>query len=168
MPQLNEPVLNEMREESATTRRVLARVPADKLTWKPHPKSITLGQLAYHIALLPSGIPRILEHDHFELPPTAFTFVQPKDTAEILAIFDDGVKTGDAFVAGLTDDKWHATWHMSANGKQIIARPRGEMVRQLMMSHLYHHRGQLCVYLRMLGVPVPSVYGPSADESPFA
>jgi uncharacterized damage-inducible protein DinB len=167
MPNLNEPVLKEMREEAATTRRVLERVPDSKLTWKPHPKSITLGQLAYHIALIATGIPRILDSDHFDLPPTAFTFVQPKDTAEILAMFNDGVRTGEAFVTGLTDQKWNATWHMSAQGKQIIARPRGEMVRQLMMSHLYHHRGQLCVYLRLLDVPVPSVYGPSADESPF-
>ncbi len=168
MPQLNEPVLKEMREESATTRRVLDRVPGDKLTWKPHPKSITLGQLAYHIAMLPGQIPRLLEFDHFELPPNAFTFVQPKDAAEILSTFTESEKAGDAFVRSLTDEKWNATWHMSAQGKQIIARPRGEMVRQLMMSHLYHHRGQLCVYLRLLDVPVPSVYGPSADESPFA
>ena len=161
-------MLQEFQRESATTRRVLDRVPNDKLTWAPHAKSMTLGKLANHIAGVPAGIAHIAENDVHEIDPAAFAAQQPKDKKEILDTFEDSVKTAEQFIEGLTESTATATWRLKANGQEILAIPRVELVRNIMLNHWYHHRGQLSVYLRLLEVPVPSIYGPSADENPFA
>jgi uncharacterized damage-inducible protein DinB len=162
------PMLQEFHRESATTRRVLDRVPAEKLTWAPHPKSMTIGKLAQHIASVPAGISRIAQNDVHEIDPAAFAPQQPKDKKEILDTFEGSVQTAQQFIEGLTESTATATWRLKANGQEILAIPRVELVRSIMLNHWYHHRGQLSVYLRLLEVPVPSIYGPSADENPFA
>jgi uncharacterized damage-inducible protein DinB len=161
------PMLNEFHRECATTRRVLDRVPADRLTWTPHAKSMTIGKLAHHIASVPAGISRIAQNDVHEIDPAAFAAPQPKDKQEILDAFDASSKTAQEFIEGLSESAATATWRLKANGKEILAIPRVELIRNIMFNHLYHHRGQLSVYLRLLEVPVPSIYGPSADENPF-
>jgi uncharacterized damage-inducible protein DinB len=161
-------MLQEFHRESAITRRVLDRVPADKLAWAPHPKSMTIGKLANHIAAVPAGISRIAQNDVHEIDPAAFAPQQPKDKKEILDTFEGSVKTAEQFIEGLTESSAMATWRLKANGHEILAIPRVELVRNIMLNHWYHHRGQLSVYLRLLEVPVPSIYGPSAGENPFA
>lgn len=162
------PMLNEFHRESATTRRVLDRVPADKLDWTPHPKSMTLGKLAGHIATVPAGISRIAQNDVHEIDPAAFAPQQPKDKKEILDSFEASVTTAQQYIESLTESTATATWRLKAKGQEILAVPRVELIRNIMLNHWYHHRGQLSVYLRLLNVPVPSIYGPSADENPFA
>jgi uncharacterized damage-inducible protein DinB len=162
------PMLNEFHRECAITRRVLDRVPADKLEWTPHTKSMTIGKLAHHIATVPGGISRIAQNDVHEVDPAAFAPPQPKDKQEILDAFDASAKTAQEFIEGLSEAQATAVWRLKANGHEILAIPRVELIRNIMFNHLYHHRGQLSVYLRLLEVPVPSIYGPSADENPFA
>jgi uncharacterized damage-inducible protein DinB len=167
MAKIVEMVAAEFREESATTGRVLERVPADKLAWKPHAKSLSLGQLALHIASVPSGITKRLAQDESQIDPKAFTFKEPASVEEIRSAFDQGVKDANAFLSELSEERALATWTLKAGAQTIVSRPRIGVVRMILMNHLYHHRGQLSVYLRMLVVPVPSIYGPSADERPF-
>ncbi len=118
------PMLQEFHRESATTRRVLDRVPADKLTWAPHPKSMTIGKLAHHIASVPAGISRIAQNDVHEIDPAAFAAQQPKDKKEILDTFEGSVKTAEQFIEGLTESTATATWRLKANGHEILAIPR--------------------------------------------
>jgi uncharacterized damage-inducible protein DinB len=157
----------EIGQEAATTRRVLERVPEDKFAWRPHPKSMSLGQLAMHVATIPEGITRIAQTDEFEVSPANFTPQQPQSRDEILAAMDSGIRTAQEYLAGLTDSTAAATWRAKAQGRELMAMPRIAMLRALLLNHWYHHRGQLSVYLRLLDVPVPSIYGPSADENPF-
>jgi len=158
----------EFREEAGTTRRVLERVPADKLGWRPHRKSLTLGQLALHIAAAPGRLVPLLQKTEHEINPSSLQFPEPATPAEILAAFDQTVKDAGAYLDGLTDEQALAAFTLKANGKTIFTRPRQGVVRMIMFSHIFHHRGQLSVYLRQLDVPVPSIYGPSGDENPFA
>jgi len=158
----------EFRAEGATTRRVLERVPADKLGWRPHPKSLTLGQLALHIAAAPGRLVPVIQKTEHEINPGSLQFPEPATTGEILAAFDQSVKDSGTYLDGLTDAQAHAAFTLRANGKTIFTRPRVSVVRMIMFSHIFHHRGQLSVYLRQLDVPVPSIYGPSGDENPFA
>jgi uncharacterized damage-inducible protein DinB len=167
MTQISEPLMNEFRAETATTKRVLNRIPADKLSWKPHPKSMSLGQLALHIAKVPGGLATILQKDEEDLSPSNFTFQDPKDLAEIQTALDESTRVGEKFIEGLDEQKASATWRLKSNGRTVLETPRIGVVRSIMLNHWYHHRGQLSVYLRMLDVPVPSIYGPSADENPF-
>jgi uncharacterized damage-inducible protein DinB len=167
MIKMLEPMNGEIEQEAATTRRVLERVPGDKLTWKPHPRSMTLGQLAMHVATLPAGICRIAQVDEFEVNPANFNPPLPKDSEEILAALDSSVRTAQEYLCGVTESSAIGMWCARVNGKQVMAMPRITMLRSLMLNHWYHHRGQLSVYLRLLEIPVPTIYGPSADENPF-
>jgi uncharacterized damage-inducible protein DinB len=167
MIKMMEPMNGEIAQEAATTRRVLERVPADKLAWKPHPKSMTLGQLAMHIATIPMGISSIARVNDFEPDPSNFTPPMPKTREEILAALDASVQTAQEYLSGLDESAALGTWRASVKGREVMAMPRVAMLRALMLNHWYHHRGQLSVYLRLLDVPLPSIYGPSADENPF-
>lgn len=161
------PVVAEFHEEARTTRRVLERVPADKLTWKPHRKSLSIGQLALHIAVVPGRfVPNLKKAEH-EVNPANFQFAEPATRDEILAVFDQSVKDAGAFLESLSDEEAHADWTLKANGRTLFTKSRLGIIRMIMLSHIYHHRGELAVYLRLLDVPVPSIYGPSADENPF-
>jgi uncharacterized damage-inducible protein DinB len=168
MTQAFEPLVNEFRHETATTRRVLDKIPADKLAWQPHPKSMPLGVLAMHIATVPGNIANLLQPDEFELNPANFAPPAPKDLAEIHSAMDRSAETVEKFLNGLDEETAFTTWRLMSKGRTILAQPRIGVVRSIMLNHWYHHRGQLSVYLRLLNVPVPSIYGPSADENPFA
>ena len=166
MTQMVDPILAELDQEAATTRRVLERVPGDKLGWRPHPKSMSLGQLALHVATLPGQGAAFLSKDEVELPefrnpPAATT------AAELIPALDQSLLRAKGFLGGLDDGSALSTWKLMKGAKVLLAVPRIGMVRSLMLNHWYHHRGQLSVYLRLLNIPVPSIYGPSADENPF-
>lgn len=159
-------LLMELDQEAKTTQRVLERVPEDKLTWKPHPKSFSLGQLAMHIAAAQGNLAGAAAQDRFEVP----NFQQPeaKSRKEILDAFAQSQAKAQGTLKTMDDARLMGTWTMTRNGTTVLAIPRVAFLRSIMMNHMYHHRGQLSVYLRMLDVPVPSIYGPSADENPFA
>jgi uncharacterized damage-inducible protein DinB len=168
MTKMMEPVINEFRAEAKTTERVLKTVPNEKLSWKPHPKSLSLGQLALHIATVPGATARMLQKDEHEVNPDALRFQDPQNTEEIRNTFQQSVTDAEAFLCGLSEEQAMGRFTLKAGARKIFTEPRLGVVRMIMMSHLYHHRGQLSVYLRLLDVPVPSIYGPSADENPFA
>jgi uncharacterized damage-inducible protein DinB len=168
MIKMLEPMCGEIVQEAAITRRVLERVPADKLTWKPHPKSMSLGQLAMHVAGIPGAIAGIAELDEFDAAAANFDPPNPKNAGEILAALDSSVETAQKYLAGLSESSAMETWRAMANGREVMAIPRAALLRSIMLNHWYHHRGQLSVYLRLLEVPVPVIYGRSADENPFA
>ncbi len=162
------PVGKEFREEAATTRRVLERVPGGKLNWKPTAKSMSLGQLALHIAAVPGRFVANLKKTEHEVDPNAFRFEEAKSTEEILAVFDQSVKDAGTYLDGLGEEQLRAAWTLKANGRPLFTKSRQDVARMIMLSHIYHHRGQLSVYLRLLDIAVPSIYGPSGDENPFA
>ena len=161
------PMSDEIAQEAATTRRVLERVPFDKIGWKPHPRSMSIGQLAMHVAMIPGAITKLAEADNFQLDPANFTPPAPKSKEEILQTLDTSVKTAQEYLGGVSEAAAVGMWRMSLNGTEVMAMPRTALLRSIMLNHWYHHRGQLSVYLRILEVPVPVIYGPSADENPF-
>lgn len=160
-----EKLTTELEQESATTRRVLERVPESRLLWTPHEKSMTLGQLAFHIARLPAGIVQLVSTLDVGIPDVPVP--QPTSTSECIAELDRGVAVAVEALAGWGDDGFAATWRMRDDGVTLIEMPREAVIRTLLLNHTFHHRGQLTIYLRLLDVPLPSVYGPTADERPF-
>src|SRR5579872_1613780 len=158
--------LQELDHEAGTTRRVLERVPTDKLAWKPHDKSMSLGALAMHTAMVPCTIAGWATVSEFEF--TGEKAPVAHSTADILAAHDASARKAKEILAGLGDAGLAASWKVSAGGKHLFEMPKAALVRNIALNHWYHHRGQLSVYLRLLDVPVPSIYGPSADENPFA
>jgi len=158
-------MLAEFETQAPITRRFLERLPEEKLTWKPHEKSLTAGQLAFHIATVPSGIVRFVGSNPAQAPKS-FNFPQPATLAEILKAFDENVATVRELLPKFDDAAMKETWHMVAGDKEIMTQPRGEFLRDVMLSHWYQHRGQFSVYLRILNVAVPASWGPSADEPP--
>jgi uncharacterized damage-inducible protein DinB len=163
---LGESLLMEFDQEAQTTKRVLERVPDDKLAWKPHSKSMSLGQLAFHIASGPGQIAAAVVPDSFEAP--GFLHPEAKSRQEILETFAKSIASARTTLKSMDDARLTSEWTLTKNGKPVMAMPRIGFLRSILMNHIYHHRGQLSVYLRMLDVPVPSIYGPSADENPFA
>ena len=158
-------LVQEFEAEAKTTRRVLERVPSDKLTWTPHAKSMSLGKLAMHVATAPAAISGWPVTDHFEFagggPPL------PTSTDQILAAHDSGIAEVKANLEKIGDAGLNTQWTAGMGGKTLMTMRKAAVLRALLMNHTYHHRGQLSVYLRLLDVPVPPIYGPSADESPF-
>jgi uncharacterized damage-inducible protein DinB len=161
-------ILRELEQENATTRRVLERVPEDKLSWKPHPKSMSLGELALHVAMSPGYIAsNWCLKDVVQVGGGGGT-PAPSSTQEILAAHDDSVAKSKEALTQLGDEGLRESWKAEANGITVFEMPKAALVRSIVLNHTYHHRGQLSVYLRLLDVPVPSIYGPSADENPLA
>jgi uncharacterized damage-inducible protein DinB len=163
---LRDSILMELDQEAQTTKRVLDRIPEDKLSWKPHPKSYSLGQLALHVASVPGNVAAAAAQDTFEAP--SFAQPQPKSREEILVAFSKSLAGAKETLEKMDDARLLAMWSLTKNGKVLMSVPRIGFIRSILMNHNYHHRGQLSIYLRMLDVPVPSIYGPSADENPFA
>lgn len=159
-------LLQELEQEAQTTRRVLERVPDDKLTWRPHPKARTLGELALHIAIVPGGIAEFVTRDDKVQVPD-FADPSPQSSAELVPALNASIEKATTLLTGISDAKLLETWRMFDGDKEVFAIPRVAMLRSIMLNHWYHHRGQLSVYLRELDVPLPSIYGPSADENPF-
>ena len=160
-------LIAELTREAVTTRRVLERVPEDRLSWAPHPKSMTLGQLALHIAEIPGAVPEFLAEPMREVPDFGGR-PEARSQAELLAALDENVANGTRRLTAWDDKDLEAAWTMVHGTETVFSVPRFEMIRSIMFNHWYHHRGELLVYLRLLDQPVPSVYGPSADENPFA
>ena len=161
-------LLQELEMEAATTRRVLERVPNDRLSWKPAAKSRSLGELAQHIAINPGDVCMMLAQNPAPAPDPTRGPLVPTDAAELLVTLDRSMTQAREYLRGLSDASITETWRMTAGGQELMAMPRIAMLRMVLLNHWYHHRGQLSVYLRLLDVPVPSIYGPSADENPFA
>jgi uncharacterized damage-inducible protein DinB len=156
----------EFDHEMSATRQVLERVPDAKWTWKPHAKSSSLGDLATHIASLPSWIAVSMESDVFDVTPKSGPAWQPAKcatTREVLALLDANVAQARAALESCPDAHFEKPWSLMAGERKIISMPRSRVARSFVMSHLFHHRGQLTVYLRLLDVPLPRVYGPTAD-----
>jgi uncharacterized damage-inducible protein DinB len=161
-------MLQEFHTEAATTKRVLDQVPADKLGWKPHERSMSLGQLALHVAMVPGAIVGITTPDVFDVSKNSFTPPIPKNIEEVHAALEDSIHKVEGTLKGTSDSHAMANWHLMMGENELAAMPRAAVWRSLMLNHWYHHRGQLSVYLRILDVHVPSIYGPSADENPFS
>jgi len=160
-----ESFLAEFETQSPFTRRFLERLPEDKLTWKPHEKSMTAGQLAMHIATTTAGIVQLVQ----ENPRQArgeFVFPQPASRDKILKAFDASIVTVRRELPKFDDAAMHESWRLVAGDKELFAVPRMGFLRDAMLSHWYQHRGQFSVYLRLLNVAVPATWGPSADEMP--
>ena len=160
-------LLQELEREAQTTRRVLERVPGNQLAWRPHPKARTLGELALHVARVPGGVAQLVAAPSPAQVPN-FTDSDPKSASELLPALDESIAKAKEVLGGMDDAAVTATWRLMRGERELFAAPRVALLRSIMLNHWYHHRGQLTVYLRELGVPIPSIYGPSADENPFA
>ena len=156
--------LQEWDSESKTTRRVLERVPDQHLSWKPHAKSMSLGQLALHLAQSPGFIANWALSDQFEFTADMAGQAEAKSNAEILAAHDAGAANVVKVLKQVGDAGLMGMWKGVAGGKTVMEMPKVGLIRVVVLNHTYHHRGQLSVYLRLIDVPVPSIYGPSADE----
>jgi len=157
-------LLAEFEIQAPITRKFLERLPEDKLTWKPHEKSMSAGQLAFHLAMVPGGVVRFVQNNPADAPD--FSFPQPASRGEILKTFDESIATVRATLSTADDASMNETWRLVAGGREVLAQPRAQFLRDVMLSHWYQHRGQFSVYLRLLGAPVPASWGPSADEPP--
>ena len=160
-------MLQELEQETQTTRRVLERVPDHQLAWRPHGKARTLGELALHVAMVPGGVAELVASPS---PAQAPQFVDPSPTSasELIPALDESIAKARKALGGMDDATLMATWRLMQGDRELFATPRIAILRSVMLNHWYHHRGQLTVYLRQLDVPIPSIYGPSADENPFA
>lgn len=160
-------LLGEWEHEMVATRKCLERVPADKMDYQPHEKSFSLGELANHIATIPLWGQTTATSNQFDFNPPGGEMWQPPKTAtpeELVAVLEQGSDAFKAALAGLTDEQMMQPWSLLNSGTAMFTMPRIQVLRGFIFNHLVHHRGQLTVYLRLLGIPVPSVYGPSADE----
>ena len=168
MPTLAAVLAAEIENEGKTTRRVLERVPEGRNDWRPHPRSMSLGELASHIAALPGVFSRLATQPSFDVATANFRPVPAESRAALLATHDDSIASAIRFLGELSDADAMAPFRMHRGEQEIFTLPRLGLMRVLACNHVYHHRGQLSVYLRLLDVPLPSIYGPSADENPFA
>jgi len=161
---ISEDLLPEFDQEMAATRRVLERVPSDKADWKPHPKSFSMAHLAQLLSMMSGWFANMLKETSLDL--TAYGGYSNKKTEDLLAAFDKNVKDSRAAIAACKDADYAVKWSLKRGPMVLMTLPRLAVVRQT-ISHLSHHRGQMTVYLRLNDIPVPSIYGPTADERPF-
>lgn len=167
MLQSIEGMIKEMEQEAAATKRLLDLVPADKLDWKPHEKSMSLGQLALHVASIPGSVTKMMQADTLDASGISTQPRAPESTGEILAALEDGLVNARQILGGLDEDGAKAHWKLTKGDKELFSIPRIGMARTILLNHWYHHRGQLTVYLRLLDIPLPATYGRSADDSLF-
>lgn len=159
------PVIMELQHEAGNTRRVLERIPEDRFDWQPHPKSMSFGRLASHVAEIPGCMIPTLDLDEFVMKMSDFKPVVAASRAELLALHDGCVAKAVESMQGRSDAHLLATWRMVMDGKTALELPRIGVIRGMILNHIVHHRGQLTVYLRLNDVPLPGLYGPSADEA---
>ena len=159
-------MLQELEQETKTTRRVLERVPGNQLAWRPHEKARTLGELALHVAMVPGGVAELVASPS---PAQAPQFIDPspKSASELIPALEQSIAKVKKALGGMDDAALMATWRLMQGDRELFAVPRMAMLRSVMLNHWYHHRGQLTVYLRMNDALLPSIYGPSADEGAF-
>ena len=165
-----EMILPEFNQEMASTRKTLERVPDEKFDWKPHEKSFSLAGLATHVADIPGWTAKAFGQDELDVaPPGAppYRLEDAKSREQLLADFDKNVASARDALEAASDEHWQGQWTLLAGGKRILTQPRTKIMREFVMNHLIHHRAQLGVYFRLLDVPVPAIYGPSADEGGF-
>jgi len=160
-------LLMELERESETTRRLLERLPDDKLAWKPHEKSMSLGRLAIHVATIPGSIAAVLEEDSYDV--SVDNMPSPATSrAQALEAFEKSRADAARILGGFDDAVLAKMWTAQRGGQTVTSLPRSAVIRFILLNHLIHHRGQLSVYLRLLGVPLPPMYGPTADENPWS
>jgi uncharacterized damage-inducible protein DinB len=168
MMSIAQSILPEFDHEMSVTRKLLERIPEDKAAWKPHEKSMTLGQLSAHIANMVSWTGMTLSQTELDLnPPGGQTWTPPvfETTAGLLEVFDNGTREAHQAIEATADADMMVNWSLKSGGHTVLTMPRVAVVRSFVLNHIIHHRGQLSVFLRLLDVPIPSIYGPSADES---
>lgn len=156
--------LAEIDNEAKVARECLARVPADKFEWKPHEKSMTMGRLAVHVAEMFGWTKETLTQDVLDFATADFKPFEPSTTDELLAFFDDHVAKAKEILSSASDETFMTEWTMRNGETVYFTMPKVAVMRTFVMNHIIHHRGQLSVYLRLNDIPVPSIYGPSADE----
>ena len=162
-----ESLLPEFDHETATTRTILERVPQDQAPWRPHAKSMSLGELAMHIATLLRWTPIALERTEFDPNPPAgpaLSRMPYESASHLLQTYDGQVKAARALIARTTDGAFMVPWTLKNGGRAMFSLPRVAVLRSFVLNHSVHHRGQLSVYLRLLDVPLPNIYGPTADS----
>jgi uncharacterized damage-inducible protein DinB len=164
---LGAPIAAELKQESISTRKMLERIPEQSFGWKPHEKSMTLGRLAGHVAELPGLFVPAMELDELDFASSDYKPFQPTTVAEVLDAFDKNIREAIALVEKQSDEHLLKKWRMRSGDHVILELPRIAAARSMALNHMIHHRGQLSVYLRLLNVPLPSVYGPTADEKMF-
>ncbi len=158
-------LLPEFDREMGLTRRALERVPDGQFEWRPHPTSATLGRLAEHLTEMPFWATTTMAQSELDAAMQRAAGYRPPSTrAEVLARFDASVKAARQHLVNKTDAEFAAPWSLKNSGKEVFTAPKAMVMRNFVLNHMIHHRAQLLVYFRMLGVPVPSIYGPSGDE----
>jgi len=158
-------LLAEFEIQAPITRKFIERLPEDNYTWKPHEKSMTAGQLAYHLAVVPGSVVRLVSAT--PTPEPSFNFPQPANRQELLQVFEQSVASVRGELSKASDARMNETWRLTVGGQEVLAQPRGLFLRDVMLSHWYQHRGQFSVYLRLLNIAVPASWGPSAGEAPL-
>lgn len=162
---LAESILREFEAQVPITCKFLERLPEDKLSWKPHRKSMSAGQLALHIALVPGNVVRGAQQNPAQAPDFN-NIPQPSNLREVLEKFEESIATVKSELPQFNDAYMQEIWHLKAGDRELVAMPRAQFLRDIMLNHWYQHRGQFSVYLRLLNVAVPASWGPSADEPP--
>ncbi|HUF34537.1 MAG TPA: DinB family protein [Gemmatimonadales bacterium] len=162
-----EALLAELEREAKVTRRLLERVPAQHLAWRPGPKAMALGPLALHVASIPGSIAGLARLDGLDAATVNFEPAMPAGVEELVPALEAGLEQARVLLRGFGPEAAAAPWRLTSNGKEVFTIPKAALIRTLMLNHWYHHRGQLVVYFRCLDVPVPAVYGRSADEKLF-
>jgi uncharacterized damage-inducible protein DinB len=163
---ISQMLLPEFDQEMQNTRKMLELVPKDRFAYKPHQKSMTLGRLAGHIAEFPSWAVHTMTLDVLEMQPGQQGY-DPKSREELLQKFDNDLVAARDHITAASDEDFQKTWKFIYAGKEIIAMPRSQVIRSMVMNHMIHHRAQLGVYLRLNEIEIPGMYGPSADEMKF-
>jgi uncharacterized damage-inducible protein DinB len=162
---IKDALLPEFDHEMGTTRRLLERAPEAEFAWKPHDKSFSLGQLAGHIAHIPHWVDAILQNTVYDIQSAGDTRPKnPPTLADLVAQFDKNVAAARSGIAATGDSEMMAPWTFKSGGHVVFTLPRAAALRSFILNHMIHHRGQLSVYLRLKNVPLPSIYGPTADE----
>ncbi len=159
-------LLLDFEPEIASARRLLERIPEDNPAWKPHEKSMPIGRLALHVARLPDFATRLLTTDELDIAAEKFAPITFESTAHLLTELDRAAAEARGHLAAAADDYLKTHWKLAFGDRVLVDEERSTLYRTMFLNHLVHHRGQLCVYLRLLDIPVPGLYGPSADE-PF-
>jgi len=162
---VNTALIAELKHEASNTRKMLERVPSDKLDWSPHEKSMKIGKLAKHVADLPVWVERILNADEFNFATANFNRDNPESTEAILKLFDERLASAISVLEAAPDENFNTTWRVLRGEQVMFQLPKKVALRSFAYNHIYHHRGQLSVYLRLLDIAVPGMYGPSADET---
>ena len=160
--------VGELEHETKVTRTALERVPEDRFTWKPHEKSMSMIELASHLAEMFSWTPAMTGQDRFDMDPSAYTPWVAESKQQLLDTFDQNVDDALRAIREVSDEAMGETWTMAVSGRTVMQMPRGAVIRNILINHMIHHRAQLGIYLRLNEVAVPRAYGPSADEASFA